>query len=156
MGTYGQFGLGMAGQIIDTGWLGYARVDYRTGENIEGVSGNIGLRYQFTPPMALGGLKGDSGPSLVYAPYNWTGFYVGGFGGALWAKEDWLFPAFGTTVDPKAAGYLLGGQAGYNYQMGQWVIGLEGDIGGSNAEGGKSCPNAFFFTCHAEVETWPR
>ena len=63
------------------------------------------------------------------------------------------FPAFGTTIDPKAAGYLLGGQAGYNYQMGQWVVGLEADIGGSNAEGGKSCPNAFFFTCHAEVDT---
>ena len=79
VGTYGQFGLGVAGQIIDTGWLGYARVDYRTGENIEGVSGNIGLRYQFTPPMALGGLKGDSGPSLVYAPYNWTGLLCGWF-----------------------------------------------------------------------------
>ena len=52
VGTYGQFGLGVAGQVIDTGWLGYARVDYRTGENIEGVSGNIGLRYQFNPgPM---------------------------------------------------------------------------------------------------------
>ena len=55
VGTYGQFGLGLAGQIIDTGWSGYARADYRTGENIEGISGNVGLRYQFTPGQAAGG-----------------------------------------------------------------------------------------------------
>ena len=47
IGTYGQFGVGIAGQIIDTGWLGYARFDYRTGENIEGYSLNAGLRYQW-------------------------------------------------------------------------------------------------------------
>ena len=90
----------------------------------------------------------------MYAPVNWTGFYVGGFGGALWAKEEWQFPGDGM-VDPKAAGYLLGGQAGYNYQMaGPWVVGIEADIGGagSSAEGGKSCPNQFFFTCHAGVD----
>lgn len=45
--TYAQFGVGIAGQVIDTGWLGYVRVDVRTGENIDGVTGNIGLRYQF-------------------------------------------------------------------------------------------------------------
>ena len=152
VGTYGQFGLGLAGQIIDTGWLGYARVDYRTGENIEGVSGNIGLRYQFNPgPTALPSLKGGPAPA-VYAPVNWTGFYVGGFGGALIARQETLAPAFGTTDTIKAEGYLLGGQAGYNYQTGPWVIGVEADIGGSNAEGGHSCPNGFFFTCHVEVD----
>ena len=46
-GTYGQYTLGMAAVLGNTGWLGYGRVDYRKGENIEGVSGNIGLRYQW-------------------------------------------------------------------------------------------------------------
>lgn len=49
VGTFGQYSLGIASQVTDTGWLGYARVDFRKGENIEGVSMNGGLRYQFAP-----------------------------------------------------------------------------------------------------------
>jgi outer membrane autotransporter protein len=49
VGTYGQFALGIAGQLANTGWLGYTRVDFRTGANIDGISVNGGLRYQFTP-----------------------------------------------------------------------------------------------------------
>jgi hypothetical protein len=50
----------MAGQLLNTGWLGYARVDFRTGDNIEGVSVNGGIRYQFTPEQlaAAGSLYG--------------------------------------------------------------------------------------------------
>jgi hypothetical protein len=47
VGTYGQFGAGASAALANTGWLGYARVDYRTGDNIEGWSINGGLRYQF-------------------------------------------------------------------------------------------------------------
>ena len=47
LGTYGQFGLGMAMVIGDTGWRSYARGDYRIGENLEGWSVNAGLRYEF-------------------------------------------------------------------------------------------------------------
>src|SRR5215475_418414 len=49
IGTYGQYSLGLAAAIIDTGWLGFVRVDYRNGNNLEGWIGNAGLRYQFTP-----------------------------------------------------------------------------------------------------------
>src|SRR5215471_7316189 len=38
IGTYGQFGLGVAAQVVDTGWVSYLRGDYRTGDNIEGWS----------------------------------------------------------------------------------------------------------------------
>ena len=110
MGTYGQFGLGIAGQIIDTGWQGYARVDYRTGEDIEGISGNLGLRYHFTPAQVASGLKDGPLPSVPQA-YNWTGFYVGGFVGRTRGVEDWESLGFGTEVEPRFGGYLLGGQA---------------------------------------------
>ena len=46
VGTYEQFGLGSTFQLVNTGWLGYGRVDYRTGDNIQGISVNAGLRYQ--------------------------------------------------------------------------------------------------------------
>ena len=39
----------MNGQIAGTGWLGYARVDYRNGDRVEGWGGTGGIRYQLTP-----------------------------------------------------------------------------------------------------------
>jgi hypothetical protein len=47
VGTYGQFGLGTGVVFGNSGWLGYGRVDYKTGENIEGVNVNVGLRHQW-------------------------------------------------------------------------------------------------------------
>ena len=49
VGTYGQFALGTAAVLGNSGWLGYARTDYRIGDNIDGWSVNTGLRYQFSP-----------------------------------------------------------------------------------------------------------
>ena len=49
---------------------------------------------------------------IVPLAYNWNGFYVGGHIGAGW-------------IDGGDAGFLGGGQAGYNYQFGQWVLGAE-------------------------------
>jgi outer membrane autotransporter protein len=49
LGTYGQYSAGAAAQLANTGWAGYARVDFREGSNIEGVGANGGLRYSFSP-----------------------------------------------------------------------------------------------------------
>jgi outer membrane autotransporter protein len=46
IGTYAQFGVGTSA-VLGGGWLGYGRVDYRTGDNIEGWSVNTGIRYQW-------------------------------------------------------------------------------------------------------------
>ena len=154
VGTYGQFAIGSAAQILNTGWLGYARVDYRTGENIEGWSINAGLRYQFTPEPR-GSIK--DGPVAV-AEYNWTGPYIGAFAGRTRGEEQWRYVGGTGTTDPEYAGNIVGGQVGYNVQVGRIVIGVEGDYGVSNAIGGKSCPAAaaggtgFFFTCDAEAD----
>ena len=56
VGTFGQFGLGTAAQILNTGWLGFVRADYRTGDNIQGWDLTGGIRYQFAlgvPPAPL-------------------------------------------------------------------------------------------------------
>ena len=47
IGTFGQFGIGTAAQLLNTGWLGYVRADYKTGDNIRGWDITGGLRYQF-------------------------------------------------------------------------------------------------------------
>jgi opacity protein-like surface antigen len=150
LGTYGQFGLGVAARIVDTGWVSYLRGDYRTGDNIEGWSINGGLRYQFGPDPAV------SGGALAKAPiykapaaptaYNWNGLYIGAYLGADWGHTTWSF-GDGSSIDPHFAGLLGGGEIGYNYQVGKWVFGVEGDAGWTNARGAQPCPADFFHNC---------
>jgi opacity protein-like surface antigen len=140
VGTYGQYSIGVAGQIINTGWLGFVRVDYRNGDNIEGWTGNAGIRYQFTPEMiaAVMPVKVKAPPRPFIGPTNWTGFYVGGFGGAAAGRTD-----IGFVGDPNSGSrpWVLGGlggiELGYNRQMGSWVFGVEGDVGAANVHGGR-------------------
>ena len=56
----------MAAQVINTGWVGFVRGDYRKGEDIEGWTANAGLRYNFVPE-ALAPVMMLSGKSLVKA-----------------------------------------------------------------------------------------
>jgi outer membrane autotransporter protein len=146
IGTYGQYSLGVNAQIADTGWLGYARVDYRNGDHIEGWSGTGGIRYQFTP--------GPDGPpaGLYKAPVkapvadrvpSWTGLYIGAFAGADYGSAKMGFPDAGFSSGPQVAGALAGGTLGYNYQIGPWVLGVEGDAGWTNARGSVACTGAF-------------
>ncbi len=149
VGTYAQFGLGSAFQLAATGWLGYARVDYLTGDDIQGFSVNAGLRFQLNPSTASlkdgGGLK--DGPA---EGYPWTGSYVGASGGSTGGWTHWANQA--NAADPDFAGYLAGGQAGYNYQMGPFVLGVEVGAGSSNARGGKPCPASIYVSCEDDVE----
>jgi outer membrane autotransporter protein len=47
IGTFEQVGLGVAGQVLNTGLLGFVRGDYRFGDNLRGYALNAGMRYQF-------------------------------------------------------------------------------------------------------------
>jgi opacity protein-like surface antigen len=144
IGTYGQYSVGVNGQIAGTGWLGYARVDYRSGDHIEGWAGTGGIRYQFTPDL-------DAPKGIYKAPVkapvsdrapNWTGLYIGAFAGAGYGSATMDFPGIGA-AGPQVAGALVGGTVGYNYQIGSWVLGLEGDAGWTNARGSVACSGAF-------------
>jgi opacity protein-like surface antigen len=157
LGTYGQFGLGIAAQDLGTGWVGYLRGDYRTGDSIEGWSVNGGLRYQFVPDAAVRSSESPVAKAPIYkAPsaqtaYNWNGLYVGAYLGADWGFTNWTFTDDGATTNPSFAGLLGGGEIGYNYQVGRWVLGVEGDAGGTNARGARPCPTGFFYNC--EIST---
>jgi outer membrane immunogenic protein len=72
-------------------------------------------------------------PPPYYAPYNWTGFYIGINGGGGWGNTDWSGASFNTS------GGLAGGTLGYNWQMGQGVFGLEGDFDWSNIGASTTC-----------------
>ena len=58
------------------------------------------------------------------AIYNWTGFYIGGFGG--YASEE--------SGNPKMEGGFAGGTIGYNWQAGNIVYGLEVDAAGADID----------------------
>jgi len=47
IGTFGQVGIGISGQFVKSGVLGFARGDYRFGDHISGYAAVVGLRYQF-------------------------------------------------------------------------------------------------------------
>jgi opacity protein-like surface antigen len=150
VGTYGQFGAGSAFQLVDTGWLGYLRVDYRTGDYIEGLSVNAGLRYQLNPGTA-GFKDGGSMKDASVEGYDWSGPYVGASAGSTWARMHWASQA--AAAEPDYAGYLAGGQAGYNFQKGHLVWGIEGEAGASNSRGAKACTTQpLFVSCVDDVD----
>lgn len=151
VGTYGHIGWGIAGTILDTGWLGYARLDYRKGDDLESFTVNAGMRYQFAPLSGMQGSVKDDGPGYVPTGFNWTGFYGGLLTGANWGGADFTF-LNATTTSPDYAGYLIGGQVGYDVQFGRMVIGIAADTSYTDGEGGQSCPNSIFFTCTSKME----
>jgi outer membrane immunogenic protein len=88
-------------------------------------------------------------PSGKYLPpvpelpsfYSWTGFYLGGQVGYSWERDrvrEFSAPTrfatgYGARFSSDTA--LAGGHAGFNYQMGSVVVGIEGDLEAVNARG---------------------
>ncbi|MGH6836666.1 MAG: outer membrane protein [Methylocella sp.] len=86
-------------------------------------------------------------PPPVYLPpppiFTWTGIYIGGQVGYAWGTGTNQFngfdPFFGrggafinSNVGGTPNGVIGGGNVGFNYQINQWVIGLEGTVDGTS------------------------
>jgi outer membrane immunogenic protein len=94
------------------------------------------------------------------APYysDWTGFYIGIHGGYGWGRinpDDGDFTS--PFHNPKPKGGLFGGQAGYNWQYGRAVVGLEVDYTGAGLKDNqdvnfKVCPISIFALVDAPAE----
>ena len=68
-------------------------------------------------------------PTYVHAFYNWTGFYLGAHVGYGWADFGGFDPVTGASTGSRSAnGFIYGGQLGFNYQLGSWVLGIEGEF----------------------------
>ena len=91
-------------------------------------------------------------PAYVEQIYDWTGFYVGGNLGYSWGRSSdtsTLTNTAGTLLFSGADrtdlnGIVGGGQIGYNWQMQNWLFGLEADIQGTDEKGthGYLCPQS--------------
>ena len=64
-------------------------------------------------------------PVYVEPAFSWTGFYVGANAGYMWGQSKW---SGGQNFEITPSGWLAGGTIGYNYQIGVWVWGIEGDV----------------------------
>ncbi len=59
--------------------------------------------------------------------YDWTGYYIGVFGGGGFSNHD-ITSAAGSANYGSGGGGIGGVDIGYNWQSGSYVFGLEGDI----------------------------
>jgi len=97
-------------------------------------------------------------PYVAVPVFTWTGFYVGVNAGGAFSTHDnrddfttngafvGAAPLTGfaavSTSNRDRSGFAGGGQIGYNYQIGGWVIGVEADIQGTSF--GNNRDNGFF------------
>ena len=67
-------------------------------------------------------------PAPMPPPFSWTGFYIGGNLGGAWAHHNFNDNFFNLGFDDGNTNgrFIGGGQVGANYQINQFVIGVEG------------------------------
>ena len=90
-------------------------------------------------------------PVFVPPPFTWTGFYVGVNAGGVWSSGGNVsttaffngFPVLttsfpNTNFGSSQSGFIGGGQAGYNWQSGAFVLGVETDFDGTSLSRSRS------------------
>jgi outer membrane immunogenic protein len=105
----------------------------------------------FAADMAL---KGPPAP-YPQPTSSWTGFYLGINGGAGWGTSSSSadIALLATTIpiaSQGTAGWLGGVTAGYNFQAGVVVFGIEGDFDWADIEGNTSC--LVVFNCNVKQD----
>jgi outer membrane immunogenic protein len=82
--------------------------------------------------------------------FDWNGFYIGVHGGFGAGASAWDAVAPSVDISVPVSGWLAGLTAGANYQVDNFVLGVEGDVSWSNIGGSIVCPNPAF-TCDTNV-----
>ncbi len=99
-------------------------------------------------------------PPPAYLPpppiFSWSGLYIGGQIGYAWGSDPidvvdftGLPPAFFNT---EPTGVIGGAHVGYNLQIAQWVVGLEGTVDGSSLTGTRTSATGITMTTRAETQ----
>ncbi|CDX21605.1 31 kDa outer-membrane immunogenic protein [Mesorhizobium sp. ORS 3324] len=76
----------------------------------------------------------------VAASFDWTGAYIGVNAGGGWGTFKHTTNTSPIEIDVSASGFLGGIQAGYNWQSGQVVYGVETDFQAADIKGDLSFP----------------
>src|SRR5256886_4629687 len=128
----------------------------------------VGLNYRFDPLGAVyDAPKGLKGPTLYKAPtppaLTWAGLYLGVNVGYGWGKSstDTVLsdattgaPLLATITSAALKGMIFGGQAGFNWQSGPWVVGIEGDAQQAQQRGQATTFNCAGATCNSAASAF--
>jgi outer membrane immunogenic protein len=107
------------------------------------VVAGAGFAQAADPPMEI--------PVVPDPVFDWSGFYVGIFGGGGAGNAFWLPDGAVVGFDDPISGGLLGVKAGGQKQIGKFVLGVEGDVAWSGISGSVACPNPIF-TCTTDID----
>jgi opacity protein-like surface antigen len=117
-------------------------------------AGAAGAADMYVPgPAEFGGYKDASAVS------DWSGFYIGIHGGGGWGNTAYpqgidspSFP-YAPSPDQSSSGWLFGGQAGYTWQYGRFVGGLEVDYSAADIKGTVNLPvGSSVFTRETKID----
>ena len=98
------------------------------------AAGSQALAADLPPPMAPPP-RAPAAYIPVAPAWSWTGFYIGINGGYGFANSGWTDPFGNASGNFSVNGGMAGGTLGYNYQIGQLVLGIEGDYDWQNIRG---------------------
>src|SRR5262245_25601205 len=91
------------------------------------ISASLGFGLQQTALAADMPVKAPVRKAPPVVPvYDWSGFYVGAHIGGAWSNSTLTNSGIGTSWDPGGTGFIGGFQAGYNFQAGSFLFGVEG------------------------------
>jgi outer membrane immunogenic protein len=97
------------------------------------IATSAGLAAAAAVPGAQAADMPIKAPRYIEPAASWAGWYIGAHAGAAWQQTsanilfENEFPSGNTFSN---TGFIGGGQIGYNWQHGNFVFGLEGDISG--------------------------
>jgi outer membrane immunogenic protein len=172
-------GAGVEARLWDTNWLGrieYLHYDFGQAQPTSFSSGfsttsgrltadvvRAGLSYKldwFTGPAGsamAAAMPTKAAPAAAVAVWDWSGYYLGGHVGYGWGhdpRNDEFFgskaPDFPVIGDINSNGWLAGFQAGHNWQVRNWVGGLEIDLSASGIKG--SATSVFTDGINTEID----
>ena len=110
------------------------------------VSPALAADIRQPPPPAY-----KAAPPPVLAVYNWSGCYLGGHAGGLFATKEWTSAGGVDLGSHDANSYLAGAQVGCNIQVNNWVFGVQGDYAYTDAEGSNVAVDGF--TNRSKIES---
>ena len=88
------------------------------------------MKQAYLATALLAAVAITSAPARADERNPWNGLYVGVNGGYSWQDVSGIFNNAGNATDLSGInlnGAIVGGQLGYNYQSGQFLLGIEGD-----------------------------
>lgn len=81
---------------------------------------------------------------------DWTGFYVGLQLGGGWSQIQESAQNGALSANQSGSGVFGGAHAGYDWERGRFVLGLEGDFSGTSIDGHTVCPQPTL-SCQHEI-----